>query len=285
MNHQILDRLKEKNITTSLDFKNNIREIIQEITLYALSTTDFFDRCAFCGGTALRIFYGLSRASEDLDFVLKNRNDNFKIDKYLDAIKDIFNDFKIDISTLVKNDRNIVKSAFIKSNTYMLFLDFNLDNEKSLNFDKKESIKIKLEIDTNPPEGALYENKYMSFPYAGRISLLNPSSLFSGKLHAIICRDYDNNVKGRDYYDFIFYINHNIKPNYTLLKNALIQTNKINDNDVVDNKSLKQYLIRKYELIDFEKAKEDVSRFIANKNEISQWSKEFFIDITNRYNF
>lgn len=255
----ITNRIKEYQ-AKDVNYINALREVMQEITLFALSKTDFFTKAAFCGGTALRIFYNLSRASEDLDFSLINRDKDFKWDDYFDRINSIFKKYGFDVQVTSKND-----SAYV-----------NLNN----NIDPRLSVKIKMELDINPPSGAVYEYKYGVFPSPSRVLNYDISSLFAGKLHALLAREW---IKGRDYYDYIFYLRNNIKPNMELLRNALVQTNDLDSNVAFDIKVLKDMLIAKFNKVDFNLAKKDCERFVNNPSELVFWSKELFIDITDRY--
>lgn len=271
----ITNRIKEYQ-AKDVNYINALREVMQEITLFALSKTDFFTKAAFCGGTALRIFYNLSRASEDLDFSLINRDKDFKWDDYFDAITSTFKKYGFDVQVNAKNESGFVKSAFIKDDTIIKTLSIAMNN----NIDPRLSVKIKMELDINPPSGTVYEYKYGVFPSPSRVLNYDISSLFAGKLHALLAREW---IKGRDYYDYIFYLRNNIKPNMELLRNALVQTNDLDSNVAFDIKVLKDMLIAKFNKVDFNLAKKDCERFVNDPSELDVWSKELFIDITDRY--
>ena len=274
MENIVSERIKKYQQEKGLNYLNASREVVQEITLYALSTTDFFDIACFCGGTALRIAYGLSRASEDLDFSITKPLDNFSFKKYFPSIEKVFSQLGIEVNLSEKKTIGSVKSAFLKNNT--LINELYVQSEHG----SFPSLKIKLEIDTNPPEGATYEYKTSLFPFPHRYLIQTISSLFSGKLHAILCRNW---TKGRDFYDYLFYLSKDADINYGLLENALRQTGDYNLDSKLDIFTLESMLIKKIQSINFDEAKSDCIRFINNADELSFWSVDLFTDVTKQY--
>ncbi len=280
--NNIIDQMLEKyDISNKEKYINALKEIVQEIALSGLAKTDFFEYAAFYGGTALRIFYGLDRFSEDLDFSLLKPG-KFDITKYFKVLDDTFKMYGLSFKTELKEKSvdSMISSAFIKGNTLEhVLLISSLDINKA-NVQPNETIKIKLEIDTNPPSGATTEFKYGLMPTPYRVRVYDMPSLFSGKLHAIICRKWKNRFKGRDLYDYIFYLYYNIKPNLKHLKERLVESNKINQEDKFTEEELKELLIERFNEIDYKNAKNDVYPFVPDKSKIDIWSKEFFVSIT-----
>lgn len=283
MNNVIEQMISKYEIKNTNDEINALKEIIQEIVLLGLSRSDFFEQASFYGGTALRIFYNLDRFSEDLDFALLNPNKNFDLSKYFDFIQSELNtyDINLEIKTKVKSEESNITSAYLKGNTLELILKF-FPNEMNHKYDSiLKDIKIKFEIDINPPKGATYEDKYKLLPTPHNVKLYDKESLFAGKIHAILCREWKTRTKGRDLYDYIFFLANNTKVNLELLKNKLIDSNYIKEEDSLDIDKVKQLLINKFNEIDYNDAKKDVIPFIKNKDNLDIWSKEFFINITN----
>lgn len=258
--------------------KNQIKEVLQEVILYALSKTDFFHHAAFLGGTALRIFYDLPRFSEDLDFSLFLPDADFSLEAYTKSIEETFDSFGLQVSVHEKKKHNAVKSAFLKSQTRELLLQFFPDKKNAaLGVHPGELVKIKLEVDTNPPAGAGIESKYRFRPMPHRIQIYDEPSLFAGKLHAILCRPWTEFSKGRDLYDFIFYIQRGTKYNLNFLREALIQTKAWNPEQPLKDKDVIEMIKDKFRLIDYEKAKKDVLPFLQNNSDqLSLWSPELF---------
>ena len=205
MNNAIEIMIKRYNPQNSDERKNVIKEIIQEIALSGLSHTDFFQKAAFYGGTCLRIFYGLNRFSEDLDFALLNKDPTFKLEPYLPYLKKEFSSYGLDIDVETKNKDTNIQSGFLKGNTLMLMMTIFANNEEIKKVVSNQKIKIKLEIDIDNPSGGDAEYKYKMLPSPYEVLVFDEPTLFAGKLHAIICREYSHNVKGRDYYDYLFY--------------------------------------------------------------------------------
>ncbi len=199
MNNILKQMLEKYDIKNEQDEINAIKEIIQEIILSGLSRGRFFNEAAFYGGTALRIFYGLNRFSEDLDFSLIRPNKNFNISKYFTYIEKEANSYGLNL-TLTKKEKTSesnITSAFLKGDIIEYILLF-FPNEQSTKKDKLfKNIKIKFEVDTNPPEGATYNIKYKLLPSPHEIKLYDEESLLAGKIHAILCRGWKNRVKER----------------------------------------------------------------------------------------
>lgn len=280
MNNVIETMLEKYNPQNNNERENAIKEIIQEIALSGLSRGGFFEKAAFYGGTCLRIFYGLNRFSEDLDFALLERDTNFNLEEYFPALKKEFASYGLetDIESKSKNENTTVKSAFLKGNTIMLMLTFFPQSESAKSIVSNKKIKIKFEIDTNNPLGGKTEFKYRMLPAPYEVRVFDKSTLFAGKIHAILCRDYKNNVKGRDYYDYLFYVGKGSKFNLEYLKNKLKNTGGTIEKDELFNlETVKTLLKQKFEATDFDLAKEDVVNFISNKESLFSWKKELFI--------
>lgn len=280
---QMLSKYEIKNITDEI---NALKEIIQEIVLLGLSRSGFFDKAAFYGGTALRIFYKLDRFSEDLDFALISPNKDFDLSKYFSYIEKELKAYglNMEVNTKQKSMTSNITSAFVKGDTLEHILKF-FPNEENHNYDHiLKKIKIKFEVDINPPSGATYEDVYKLLPSPHQIKLYDKESLFASKIHAILCRNWKTRTKGRDLYDYIFFIANNTKVNLELLKNKLIASKYIDTNSKFDINILKELLIKKFEIIDYEEAKDDVIPFIKNVESLSMWNKEFFISITEKLN-
>ena len=282
MNSVLQSMLDKYEIKNSIDETNAMKEIIQEIVICGLSRGGFFNEASFYGGTALRIFYGLNRFSEDLDFALLKPNKDFDLSKYFPFIEKEVQAYGLNLSITEKEkttDSNIM-SAFLKGDTkehiLMFFPNENMQNTTSL-----KNIKIKFEVDINPPSGAKYDLKYKLLPSPHQVRIYDESSLFAGKIHAILCRNWNYRTKGRDLYDYIFYLSKNISVNIELIREKLIDSNVINKNDNFDINILKEMLKNKFNQINYNDAKEDVIVFIEDKESLNLWSSEFFKEITN----
>lgn len=274
---QMLEQYQTKTLTEK---KNAIKEVVQEIALCGLSRADFFKHVAFYGGTALRIFYGLDRFSEDLDFSLISPNPDFDLKPYFKGLETELASvgLKFSIEEKIKSVDSDIKSAFLKGNTKEHIV--SIYGLQDININPSEIIKIKFEIDTNPPAFASFENKYRLLPSPYQVKLYDMPSLFAGKVHAVICRTWKNRVKGRDLYDYIFYLSHRSKINLPHLKARLVDSGVLKDDDTFTIETLRTMLNERFEAIDYERAKEDVLPFITDANKLDLWSQEFFIDIS-----
>lgn len=280
---QVLSQMLSKyQINNIEDKKNAIKEIVQEIVLCGLSRGGFFKEAAFYGGTALRIFYGLDRFSEDLDFSLITQNPNFDLTKFFPYIENETKSLGLDFSVKekVKSFGSNVKSAFLKGNTKEHILSFYEDSEDAKFINKEEAIRIKFEVDINPPTGATYETKFGLLPSPYQVRLYDLHSLFAGKIHACLCRNWQSRVKGRDFYDYVFFLSIGAKVNLQNLKAKLVQSKFINEDYDLTIENLKSLLNERFEHLNFEHAKQDVLPFVKDKSKLDLWSKEFFVEIT-----
>lgn len=266
---------------TTEDKKNALKEVVQEVALCGLSRAGFFKHAAFYGGTALRIFYGLDRFSEDLDFSLVMPNPDFQLNRYFSGVESELAalGLKFSIEEKQKTVDSAIKSAFLKGNTKEHIL--NIYDIQNIGINPDEIIKIKFEVDTNPPAFAQFENKYRLQPSPYQVKLYDMSSLFAGKIHAVICRSWKNRVKGRDLYDYVFYLLRRAKVNLPHLQARLEDSGTLPENEVFSRETLLKMLQERFETIDFEQAKQDILPFIVNPDKLDLWSKDFFMDITN----
>lgn len=280
---QVIDQMLKKYVINSVeDKKHAIKEIIQEIVLSGLSRSNFFKDAAFYGGTALRIFYNLDRFSEDLDFTLLVSNSDYDFDHYISFIRNEVESLglKFEIEGKNKSKNTNIKSVFLKGNTREQFLVFYPnDNHDLAILHADEKIKVKFEIDTNPPKYANTELKYRLLPYPYQVRVYDLPSLFAGKIDAVLCRNWGKRLKGRDFYDFVYFLSMEIPVNMKHLKYRLVQSGYIDTNIEFTNELLINLLHQRFDEIDFEEAKKDVAPFISNLSKLDLWSKEFFKEI------
>lgn len=272
--------LKSYKIETMEEKKNALKEIVQEIALCGLSRAGFFKNVAFYGGTALRIFYGLDRFSEDLDFSLTTKDADFQMKRYFSGLESELASLGLQFSIEEKQKTadSAIKSAFLKGNTKEHILSVYDVRDMSINPD--EIIKIKFEIDTNPPDHAQFETKYRLLPTPYSVKLYDMPSLFAGKIHAVICRSWKNRVKGRDLYDYVFYIAGQTKVNLPHLRARLEDSGVLSKDYDFTIDTLRSMLNQRFEDIDFKQAKQDVLPFVNDPKKLDIWCKDFFIDIT-----
>ncbi len=269
----IQNRLAEYSAATQRDELNAIKEIAQEIALCALARGGFFEQAAFQGGTCLRIVHGINRFSEDLDFVLHQPNAAFAWEPFLKDLEFEFSLYELEFKAIDRSraDR-IIKAAFLKDYSFGQVLVLTHPRGPA----DKQTIQIKLEVDTNPPVGSVFETNYIDFPYSFSIVSQDLSSLFASKLHALLCRPY---LKGRDWYDFVWYVSKKIVPNYIHLKYALEQVGPWQNQKIdVSGQWLVAALRTKIASIDWQAAKTDATQFLWNhdKYALDVWSSGFF---------
>ena len=281
MNTVIEEMLKSYQVDNIYDRKNAMKEIMQEIVLCGLSRAGFFKEAAFYGGTALRIFYGLDRFSEDLDFSLEQINLDFDLCSYFPVLEKEVKAFglNVEIQEKEKTKDSNIRSAFLKGNTKEHLLLFYADERDVGTVAKNEVVKIKFEVDTNPPAFATYEHKYRLLPVPYEIRLYDMPSLFAGKIHAVICRGWQSRIKGRDLYDYIFYLSKAVTVNQKHLRARLIDSGYISENQECTLEEIKTMLKNRFDRIDFLQARKDVEPFIRDTSVLDIWNSEFFKQI------
>jgi len=264
--------------TGPIEEERATREIFQEVALYALWRAGFFEVAAFQGGTSLRVLHGLQRFSEDLDFILKAPDPGFEWNPYLEKLLNGLLEFGLHPEAIDKSRMDQrVKRALLKSNS--------VSNQLILSFDRdriNRKLKIKLEIDVNPPNGSGFDYSYLDFPLDFEICHQDLASNFSLKIHALLCRPY---LKGRDWYDFNWYVKRNVQPNYPHLQAALDQYGPWQGQSrTIDQSWLRNALVEKITSIDWKEAAEDVMRFLnaAEQQSLTLWSDRFFLQKVER---
>lgn len=282
MSAAIEQMLKNYHVENLYDRKNAMKEIIQEIVLCGLSRAGFLKRAAFYGGTALRIFYGLDRFSEDLDFSLETSDADFDLASYFPILEKEIRSFGLNvmITEKEKNKESNIQSAFLKGNTKEHLLLFYADEQMTKGVAPNEMIKIKFEIDVNPPGYAGFEHKYRLLPVPYEVNMYDMPSLFAGKIHAVICRSWKNRVKGRDLYDYIFYLSKGAAVNLKHLRERLIDSEYITPESACSLNEIKRMLNERFDAIDYSQAKRDVEPFIHDTSVLDLWSADFFKQIT-----
>jgi len=267
---------------TLADKENALKEVLQEVVLSGLSRGGFFDKAAFYGGTCLRIFYGLDRFSEDLDFALTKENPSFSLESYFSSLKKEMASYGLamEVEEKKKVTESNIQSAFVKGNTRIEMLKFFPNSPEVRAIVSNQTIKVKFEVDVHPALGGSYEEKYRLIPSPYSLKTFDAPSLFAGKIHAVLCRRWKSRVKGRDLFDYVFYLLKNTPVNLVYLENKLKQSRELDENARLTLEDLKALLNQRFAAIDFEAAKKDVTDFLSDISSLKLWKEEFFSSIT-----
>jgi predicted nucleotidyltransferase component of viral defense system len=281
----IKEWIEEYNPQNEEEILSALREIMQEITLAGLSRTDFFEKAAFYGGTALRIFYGLDRYSEDLDFSLLKPDSNFSIEPYFKAILDEFKSLGLTVSIKEKKKtkQTAIDSAFLKAETIWQEIVL-VDIIKETGVRSNKILKIKIEVDRQPSLNFRTEEKLLLRPFSFYVKCFTKPSLFAGKMHALLFRKWQNRVKGRDWYDLEWYVKKGIPLDINHFLTRAKDTNDWQDDDI-SNEQIIELLDTKIKSVSFSSIKEDVVRFIQNDDVLNIWSPEYFKDLIEKIKF
>ncbi len=274
MKNEIYDKmLSAYDLSDTTKYRNAIFEVNQQIILAGLYNGGFFDKAAFYGGTCLRIFYGLKRFSEDLDFSLLCPDENFDFSRYFQPIIDAFAlvGRSVEITKKDKKSFGRVESAFLKDNTDVFDISFQTD----------KSIKIKIEVDTCPPMKFQTEQKLLLQPQAFMTRCFTLPDLFAGKMHALVYRAWKNRVKGRDWYDFVWYVSNNVPLDFEHLAERAREFN----GEELDKAFFLMKLKERLATADISQVKSDVLPFIRDPRELDLWSNDFFLQVADLMKF
>lgn len=280
MNPSNIKGLYDRYEKSKISEQTKVREILQQTALLGLERQGFFENAAFYGGTALRILYGLDRFSEDLDFTLLKPNKNFDFTPFLEGMrKELFAfGYNMDVSSKVKNIETSILSAFMKINTLELYLAIGQET-KGKGIISNEKVQIKLEVDIDPPSHARFENQLVLNPVPFYVLTLHKSDLFAGKMSALLYRAWKGRVKGRDWYDLIWYIQNKIPLSLAYLEACMRQAGNLAPNENLTKNLLIDKVTEKIHSIDWESAKADMRSFISDPQRLNIWSPQFFLGL------
>lgn len=274
MNNDIYaNMLSAYDLSTEQQKRNAVFEVNQQVILAGLYNGGFFDVAAFYGGTCLRIFHGLQRFSKDMDFSLMAPKEDFDFTKYFQPIIDEFAVVGREVEITKKDKKNFgkVESAFLKDTTDVYDVSFQTD----------KSIKIKIEVDTQPPLNFKTEQKLLMQPHSFMTRCYTLPDLFAGKMHALVYRAWKNRVKGRDWYDFEWYVRHNVPLGFMHLAERALQFN----NEVLDEETFILRLKEKLASANMNQVKSDVLPFVRNPRELEIWSNDYFVQLADMIKF
>lgn len=285
MTHPALAKMMETySCRSSLDYQRALREILQEIALLGLWRSKFFEKAAFYGGTALRILYGLDRFSEDLDFSLLQPDPKFDLDPYGRFLEKELKSFGFQVRFEQKQKaiETPIQSAFLKANTLNELLVIKSDPQLLREISSVSVLKIKIEVDTNPPLGFATEPKFLLQPIPFSVRSFCLPDLFAGKMHAILFRKWKNRVKGRDWYDLVWYAAHHPQLHLSHLESRALQSGHWSKNESLGAKDFFDLLNKKIDELDVEKARQEVEPFIKDPRALEVWSRDFFHQLVQR---
>ena len=278
---RMLDRYECRNVE---DYVRALREILQEVALLGLWRSKFFERAAFYGGTALRILYGMDRFSEDLDFSLLRPLSDFDFSRYVNALEREIRSFGFEVSVTRRDKRagSPVQSAFLKADTMKHLLTIRRAEEVARQLPRGQVMKINIEVDTDPPPGFATENKFLLHPIPFSVKTFVLPDLFAGKMHAVLCRRWKSRVKGRDWYDLVWYAAYHPQLHLSHLEQRMIQSGHLEEGEHLTREKFFALTLKVIEKVNVEQARKEVEPFVKNPEALEVWSKEFFRDVAGK---
>lgn len=283
MKNSNIAKMLEQYENSKIHEQTKIREILQQTALLGLERHGLFEKAAFYGGTALRILYGLDRFSEDLDFTLLKPDPSFDFTPFLEGMRKelVSLGFEMEVAVKKKNIDTSVQSAFLKMNTIQLYIAIG-NEQKSKTVNHNEKVQIKLEVDTDPPLHYRVQNQLVLNPVSFYVLTLHKSDLFAGKTHAALYRAWKGRVKGRDWYDVIWYITNKVPLSLTYLSSCMRQAGNLGQDETLNKPRLLELLHERIDAIDWKSAKADVHAFISDPTRLQIWSKDYFHDLVGQ---
>jgi predicted nucleotidyltransferase component of viral defense system len=274
------------NPVTRSDYVNALKQVIQELALTGLWRAKFFEHGAFYGGTALRILYGLPRFSEDLDFTLLKTDEEFDLSPYFQAVKTELKawGFEPEISGKPKATETLIESAFIKARTKLHLLKVGVPAEL-VRTAENELLKVKFEVDTTPPHSFETEVKYLLRPVPCNIKVVSLPQMFAGKVHAVLCRNWRSRVKGRDWYDLVWFVTRQTICPLACLESRMRQSGHWQGNETLTETAALQLLKARLDKINLNQIRDEAMLFVNNPQELEVWSKDFFEHCFNEINW
>ena len=284
MNSLIKSILPDPVPKTTAGMVNAVREIMQSLALLGLWRAKFFEHAAFYGGTSLRILYGLDRFSEDLNFSLLKPSPDFNFSIYSNALQNELEafGFKVTFEVKHKTAATNIESAFLKGNTYNQLIVIKAPEQILSGVNRQSIVKVKLEVDTNPPQGFRTEMKYVFTPVQFAVRSYTLPSLFAGKVHAILFRKWKSCIKGRDWYDFIWYTSAYPVLSLSHLEERMRQSGHYEGDKPLSLVKLKDLIVNAIDVLNIDEARKEVIPFVADVRVLDIWSKEFFRAATER---
>jgi hypothetical protein len=284
MNEAIRQILATYEIRSLEDSLRALREVMQEIALLGLWRSKFFEKAAFYGGTALRVLYGLDRFSEDLDFSLRERSEDFDLADYSDALKRELASFgfAVAVDSRIKKPGTAIQSAFLKADTRTQMITVEFDRGLIQQVPRNQVLKIKLEIDIDPPQGFSTETRYLLRPVPFAVRTFSLPDLFAGKMHAVLCREWKSRMKGRDWYDLVWFAAHHPELHVSHLEQRMRQTGHWTGPASLTAAEFRVLLRRRIDHVDIDQIRREVEPFVKDTARMALWSKTFFLEIASR---
>lgn len=284
MNEAVRQMLATYEVRAVEDSLRALREVMQEIALLGLWRSKFFEKAAFYGGTALRVLYGLDRFSEDLDFSLLGKRLDFDLAGYGQALKRELASFGFDVEVerRAKPPEAAIQSAFLKANTRTEMIAVEFDQALVRQVPRNQVLKIKLEIDTDPPPGFATEMRYLLRPVPFAVRTFSLPDLFAGKMHAVLCREWKSRLKGRDWYDLVWFAAYHPELHLAHLEQRMRQTGHWPDAAPLTEANFRGLLARRIDGLDVGQIRREVEPFVKDPTALAVWSGEFFRDVVSR---
>jgi predicted nucleotidyltransferase component of viral defense system len=284
MNAMIEQMLGKYRLESQGDYENALREIFQELALLGLWRGKFFEHAAFYGGTALRIVYGMNRYSEDLDFSLLKPVADFDFSPFCRCIEKELKSWGFPVSVELKEKRvdTAIESAFLKAGTLQQMITVNAPSEITGSAHRNQVLRIKLEIDTEPPGGFETESRFLTAPIPFSVRIYKEEYLFAGKMHALLFRNWKNRIKGRDWYDWVWYATRGTKMNLQHLEARMRQSGNWSGDAALSPERFMELLRDKIEALDVDLAAKDVRVFLRDQDSVAVWSTPFFHQLADQ---
>lgn len=284
MNDAIRQMMGRYRLEALDDYVRALREILQELALLGLWRSKFFEHGAFYGGTALRVLHGLDRFSEDLDFSLLAPSDEFALGRFTGPLEAELRAFGFEVRVVEKPKRraSAITSAFLKADTLQQLIEIRTPAGMVRTLPRGQVLRIKLEIDTSPPPGFETEVRFLLNPIPFPVRAFALPDLFAGKMHAVLCRRWQKRVKGRDWYDLVWFAGRHATLHLSHLEARMVQSGDWPSEERLTPEAFSSRLVQAIHSVDLNRARQEVAPFVAHPDALSAWSVPFFLDVASR---
>ncbi len=282
MHEAIRSMLSRYDLVTADDYVNALREILQGVAILGLWRIKFFEHAAFYGGTALRILFGLDRYSEDLDFSLLKPSKDYSLGTYGESLKREVESYGFEVKVDHRAKASQIDSTFLKANTHRELLVIGAGESVVRGIHPRQNLKIKIEVDTDPPGGFETEFRYVLQPIPFAVRTYSLPDLFAGKLHAVLCRRWESRVKGRDWYDLVWYVARHPEVRLSHLVTRMRQTGDWREDRALSGENVIELLHDRIDKIDVDQVRQEVAPFVKDRRSLDVWSADFFHSVAAR---
>lgn len=266
------------------DYDRALREIMQQVILLGLWRGRFFEHAAFYGGTALRLVHGLDRFSEDLDFSLLEPDSLFDLGGFRSsAVRELSaHGIEADAGSAEKPEGSSIQHLFLSANACSTMASAGAPQAVISSLPRERLLKVRLEVDVCPAPGFSTTPGYLLVPLPFQVRCYSLSDLHASKMHAVLCRRWRNRVKGRDWFDMVWFAANHPQLHLAHLDQKMRQSGDLGSAEVLTEDLLRSKIDMAIDRLDVNAARREVEPFVTDYTSLQIWSIDFFRAVAAR---